>query len=245
MRVIEDAAHAIGTEYKGKIIGSFGDTQVFSFHPNKVITTGEGGCVTTRDDALAKQITLLRFHGIDREAWNRFSKQGSQHYDVVTPGYKYNMMDIQAAIGLHQLPALEDFIVRRQRLAERYNQLLANWPEWTLPQGPSYDYRHAWYIYAPRINVEAAGMDRDAFINGMKSLNIGIGLHYEAAHLFSYYQEKFGYRPGDFPNAEDIGSRIVSLPLFPHMTFEDQDRVVAAMRTLFQEAKKTHVSVRA
>ncbi len=112
LRVIEDAAHAIGTEYKGKKIGSFGDTQVFSFHPNKNMTTGEGGCVTTRDAELAKKIGLLRFHGIDREAWNRFGKSGSQDYEIVLPGFKYNMMDIQAALGLHQLQELESFIER-------------------------------------------------------------------------------------------------------------------------------------
>ena len=122
LRVIEDAAHAIGTEYKGKRIGSFGDTQVFSFHPNKNMTTGEGGCVATRDEKLAEDVALLRFHGMDREAWNRFGKKGSQHYEIITPGFKYNMMDIQAALGLHQLPALDGFIQRRTELALRYQK---------------------------------------------------------------------------------------------------------------------------
>ena len=138
LRVIEDAAHAIGTEYKGRRIGSFGDTQVFSFHPNKVITTGEGGCVSTRDEQLARQIALQRFHGIDREAWNRFSKNGSQHYDVVAPGFKYNMMDLQAALGIHQLTALEDIIEKRTLLAKRYYDKLSDWPELTLPKTPKF-----------------------------------------------------------------------------------------------------------
>ena len=233
LRVIEDAAHAIGTEYKGKRVGSFGDTQVFSFHPNKNITTGEGGCVVTRDDALAEKIALLRFHGMDREAWNRFGKTGSPHYEIITPGYKYNMMDIQAALGLHQLPALDGFIRRRTELALRYQEQLADWPQWTRSGTPKYTHRHAWHLYAPLINPQAAGMDRDTFMQRMKERNIGTGLHYRAVHLYPYYREHFGFKPGDFPNAENIGDRIVSLPLFPGMRDADQDRVIATMSGLF------------
>lgn len=233
LRVIEDAAHAIGAEYKGKRIGAFGDTQVFSFHPNKNITTGEGGAITTRDDKYAERLALLRFHGMDREAWNRFGKTGNQHYEIVEPGFKYNMMDIQAALGLHQLPALDGFIARRTALAQRYQKLLAGWPQWTLPHAPAYPQRHAWHLYTPLINPEAAGIDRDAFMQALKERNIGTGLHYRAAHLYPYYRDKFGFRRGDFPNAEAIGDRIVSLPLFPSMTDVDQDRVVAAMGEAF------------
>jgi dTDP-4-amino-4,6-dideoxygalactose transaminase len=233
LRVIEDAAHAIGTEYKGKRIGAFGDTQVFSFHPNKNMTTGEGGCVVTRDDKLAEKIALLRFHGMDREAWNRFGKSGSQHYEIVTPGLKYNMMDIQAALGLHQLPALDGFIKRRTELARRYQQLLAGWTQWTRPGTPAFAHRHAWHLYTPLINPAAAGMDRDGFMQGMKQRNIGTGLHYRAVHLYPYYREHYGFKPGDFPNAESIGDRIVSLPLFPGMRDADQDRAIAAMADLF------------
>ena len=233
LRVIEDAAHAIGTEYKGKRVGSFGDTQVFSFHPNKNITTGEGGCVVTRDDALAEKIALLRFHGMDREAWNRFGKTGSPHYEIITPGYKYNMMDIQAALGLHQLPALDGFIQRRAELALRYQEQLADWPQWTRPGTPRYAHRHAWHLYAPLINPQAAGMDRDTFMQRMKERNIGTGLHYRAVHLYPYYRERFGFKPGDFPHAEAISGRIVSLPLFPGMRDSDQDRVIATMAGIF------------
>ncbi|MDO8704153.1 MAG: DegT/DnrJ/EryC1/StrS aminotransferase family protein [Sulfuricaulis sp.] len=233
LRVIEDAAHAIGTEYKGRRIGAFGDIQVFSFHPNKNITTGEGGCVVTRDDKMAEQIALLRFHGMDREAWNRFGKTGSQHYEIITPGYKYNMMDIQAALGLHQLPALEGFIRRRTELAQRYRESLADWPQWTLPGTPPYPHRHAWHLFTPLINPETAGMDRDAFMQGMKERNIGTGIHYRAVHLYPYYREHFGFKRGDFPNAENVSDRIVSLPLFPGMSDADQDRAIAAMADLF------------
>ncbi len=233
LRVLEDAAHAIGSYYKGKIIGSFGDTQAFSFHPNKVMTSGEGGCVTTTDKNVADFINIMRFHGIDREAWNRNAKEGSQHYDVVKPGYKYNMMDIQAAIGIHQLQSLENFIEKRTKLAERYQQLLNGWPELTLPQMPEYDIRTTWYIYAPLINPETAGVTRDEFMQQMKEHNIGTGLHYSAVHLYSYYQQEFGYHRGQFPNAETISDRIVSLPLFPDMTETEQDRVIETMATIF------------
>ena len=233
LRVIEDAAHAIGTEYKGRRIGAFGDIQVFSFHPNKNMTTGEGGCVVTRDDKLAEKIALLRFHGMDREAWNRFGKSGSPHYEIVTPGYKYNMMDIQAAIGLHQLPALDGFIKRRTELALRYQKIFSDWPQWTRPGTPKFSHRHAWHLYAPLINPAVAGMDRDAFMQGMKARNIGTGLHYRAVHLYPYYRENFRFNPGDFPIAESIGDRIVSLPLFPGLSETDQDRAITAMADLF------------
>lgn len=238
LRVLEDAAHAIGTHYKGKVIGSFGDTQVFSFHPNKVMTSGEGGCIATRDEQLAKKIMVQRFHGIDRDAWNRFSKEGNQHYDVIQPGYKYNMMDLQAAIGIHQLKQLENFIVKRQKLVDRYNEILRDWHELTLPQLPDYNCRISWYLYAPLINPEVANMTRDTFIEKMKEQNIGIGYHHHAAHLYTYYQKTFGYKPGQFPNAETVSARIMSLPLFSTMTIADQDRVIAAMKEVFKKRYK-------
>jgi dTDP-4-amino-4,6-dideoxygalactose transaminase len=236
IRIIEDAAHAIGAEYLGQRIGSFGDTQVFSFHPNKNMTTGEGGAVATRDDTVAKQVALLRFHGIDREAWNRFGQKGTQEYEVVAPGYKYNMMDLQAALGLHQLAELDGFIARRTILADRYQSLLNDWPQWTLPGAPAYTHRHAWHLYTPLINPAAAGMDRAAFMRAMQERQIGTGLHYRAAHLYPYYRETFGFAPGDCPHAESIADRIVSLPLFPAMTERDQDRVIDTMAHLFKRA---------
>jgi dTDP-4-amino-4,6-dideoxygalactose transaminase len=200
------------------------------------MTTGEGGCVTTTDAAMEKRITLLRFHGIDREAWARFGKAGSPHYEIVLPGYKFNFMDIQAALGIHQLPALNGFIDRRTELVRRYYEKLADWPELTLPGKVFYDHRHAWHLFAPLINPDVAGLDRDGFMAAMKEHNIGTGLHYQAVHLSPYYQEKFCFRRGDFPNAEAISDRVVSLPLFPSMTESDQDRVIAAMGAIFKRA---------
>ncbi len=233
LRVLEDAAHAIGSEYKGKRIGSFGDTQVFSFHPNKNMTTGEGGCVVTRDAALAEQIACLRFHGIDRQAWNRFSKSGHQDYEVVMPGFKYNMMDIQAAIGIHQLQELGGFIERRQALVNRYQEALSDWRTWRLPQAPAYEHLHAWHLYTPLLQEEVAHMTRDQFMQAMKELNIGTGLHYRAVHLYPYYRETYGFKEGDFPHAEAVCSRIVSLPLFPSMTDSEHDRVLDVMYRIF------------
>ncbi|MFN3234882.1 MAG: DegT/DnrJ/EryC1/StrS family aminotransferase [Gammaproteobacteria bacterium] len=235
LHIIEDAAHAIGSEYKGKRIGSFGHTHVYSFHPNKNMTTGEGGCVSTFDEALAEKIALLRFHGMDREAWNRYGKSGKQDYEIVLPGYKYNMMDIQAAIGIHQLPKLDSFIERRSQIANRYIEELKDWPELFLPQPPNYEQKHAWHIFTPLINHENAGMNRAEFMEAMKQENIGTGLHYRALHLYPYYQEQFGYQHGDFPHAEKISERIVSLPLFPTMTDEEQTRVIDTMKKIFNK----------
>lgn len=233
LTIIEDAAHAIGAEYKGKKIGSFGDTQVFSFHPNKNMTTGEGGCLTTSSESMAKEVQLLRFHGMDRTAWNRYGKSGTQDYEIIAPGFKYNMMDIQAAIGLHQVPHLDEFNAKRRVLAERYQALLNDWNEFALPQSVAYQHKHVWHLFTPLINPEAAGMNRETFMMRMKEENIGTGLHYRAVHLYPYYQEHYGYRLGDFPCAESISARIVSLPLFPLMTFDEQDRVIATMKKIF------------
>jgi dTDP-4-amino-4,6-dideoxygalactose transaminase len=233
LRVLEDAAHAIGAEYDGKKIGSFGDTQVFSFHPNKNMTTGEGGCVVTRDAALADQISRLRFHGIDRTAWNRYGKHGSQDYEIVLPGFKYNMMDMQAALGIHQLKDLNRFIARRGELAERYQQALSDWPQWTLPQHPSFVHKHAWHIYTPLINEEVTHMTRNDFMRVMQEKNVGTGLHYRAVHLYPYYRQVFGFKLGDFPRAEDVCERIVSLPLFPSMTDAEHDKVLDVMYGIF------------
>jgi len=235
LRVVEDAAHAIGTEYKGKRIGAMGDTQVFSFHPTKNMTTGEGGCIATRDAELARKIGLLRFHGIDREAWNRYGKGGTQDYEVVLAGFKYNMMDIQAALGLHQLKELDGFIARRNELAERYQEALTDWEQWTLPSQPAFPHRHAWHIYTPLLNEDVAQMTRAEFMDAMKAKNIGTALHYRAVHLYPFYREKFGFNEGDFRHAENVAQRIVSLPLFPGMTDAEHDRVLDVMYGIFNK----------
>jgi len=233
LRVVEDVAHSIGAEYAGKRIGTYGDIQVFSFHPNKNMTTGEGGCVVTRDEKVADTISKLRFHGIDRAAWNRFSKEGSAHYDVVVPGYKYNMMDIQAALGIHQLPALEGFIEKRTQLVQRYKELLKNWSCWQMPPDVQQENsKHAWHLFTPflLLSNELKVTSRDEFIDKMKEHNIGLGYHYRAVHHFSYYQAHYGWRIGDFPHAERASDCVVSLPLFPDLSMTELERVVTTMR---------------
>ncbi|HEX4440201.1 MAG TPA: DegT/DnrJ/EryC1/StrS aminotransferase family protein [Thermoanaerobaculia bacterium] len=233
--VLEDAAHAVGTEYKGRRIGSFTTTSVFSFHPNKNMTTGEGGMVVTDDEGVFERASLSKFHGMDREAWKRFAKEGSPRYDVAVPGFKYNMMDIQAALGLGQLPRLESFIAERTRLAERYDAAFAGLTGLILPQRAPYAARHAWHLYTPLVDVDRLRIDRDGFMAELKRRNIGTGLHYTAAHEFTYYAGRFGWRPDDFPEAHFVSERIVSLPLFPGMTDADQDDAIEAVRGVLME----------
>ncbi len=232
LRVIEDCAHAMGAAYKSRRLGSFGDIKVFSFHPNKNMTTGEGGCVVTRDDKIAKRIEILRFHGIDRAGWTRYSKlPGLGHYDVVEPGLKSNFMDLQAALGIHQLPALDGFNKKRRELAGHYFQKLRGIPGLTLPTPPRYAHTHAWHLFAPVVEPSAR-VSRDTLMVELKNRLIGTGLHYTACHLHSYYQKTFGWKRGDFPEAERISDGILSLPLFPLLTARDQNRVIHAVREI-------------
>jgi dTDP-4-amino-4,6-dideoxygalactose transaminase len=230
LTVIEDAAHAAGTEYKGKRIGSLESISIFSFHPNKNMTTGEGGMVCTADETLAEEISLLKFHGMSREAWKRFAASGTPNYDIVLPGFKYNMMDIQAAIGIHQLPKLDGFIDRRKELAEYYNNAFADVPELALPAYAPYEQRHAWHLYTPLVRIEKLAIDRDRFMEELKKLNIGSGLHYKAIHHHSWYRENLPQPAGALPHADYASDRILSLPLFPRMTDSDAADVVAAVK---------------
>ena len=237
LTIIEDAAHAAGTEYKGERVGSFDTISIFSFHPNKNMTTGEGGMVCTPDESLAEEISLLKFHGMSREAWKRFAASGTPNYDIVLPGFKYNMMDIQAAIGIHQLPKLDAFIERRKEIAEFYNTAFANIAELALPQYAPYQQRHAWHLYTPLIRTEMLTIDRDAFMNELKKLNIGTGLHYKAIHHHSWYRENLPQVPCSLPNADYASDRILSLPLFPKMTDEDAADVVAAVKEVISRCR--------
>jgi dTDP-4-amino-4,6-dideoxygalactose transaminase len=228
LRVIEDAAQAIGTTYKGRRVGSFGDIQVFSFHPNKNITTGEGCAIVVRDEAIKKRIELLRFHGIDRDVSLRHGKSGSQTYDIALAGYKFNMTDIQAAMGIHQLPRVEEFNACRCKLANRYYKLLENTPGVILPRRANDDEGHSWHLFNVLIDNSVHGINRDQFIERMKERNIGTGLHYSAPHLSSFYRKLLG--DIHLPIAEGVCERIVSLPLFPLLTDRDQNDVVETMK---------------
>jgi dTDP-4-amino-4,6-dideoxygalactose transaminase len=238
LTIIEDAAHAAGTEYKGKKIGSLDSISIFSFHPNKNITTGEGGMVCTADEALAEEVSLLKFHGMSREAWKRFAASGTPNYDILLPGFKYNMMDIQAAIGIHQLPRLDGFIDKRRDIAEYYNRELAGIRELALPGYAPYQQRHAWHLYTPLVRIEHLTINRDRFMEELKKHNIGSGLHYKAIHHHAWYREHLPQPEGSLPNADYASERILSLPLFPKMTMDDARDVVVAVKEVIRSHRR-------
>ena len=227
LRVIEDAAHAIGSAWKGRKIGSFGDIVSFSFHPNKNMTTIEGGALSFADSDEAKKFDLLRFHGISRDA------EGNM--DVSVAGGKYNLSDVAARVGVGQLPLLDGFNTRRRELVAHYFKHFSTDPACLLPARG--DEGHSWHMFAPLLPLDQLNISRKQFIDTMHQRGLGVGIHYPALHLFSLYRE-LGYREGDFPNAEKIGRETVTLPLFPAMTTEDVERVCAAVRTIIQDAKK-------
>ena len=237
LTVIEDAAHAAGTEYKGQKIGSLDSISIFSFHPNKNITTGEGGMVCTRDENLAEEIALMKFHGMSREAWKRFSASGTPNYDILLPGFKYNMMDIQAALGIHQLPKLDRFIEQRTTIAEFYNREMVDIEQLALPAYAPYEQRHAWHLYTPLVKIEQLAIDRDRFMDELKKHNIGSGLHYKAIHHHAWYRENMPVSDQELPNASYASDRILSLPLFPRMTLDDAADVVEAVKQVIAAHK--------
>ena len=223
LRVIEDAAHAIGTRWQGKLIGSFGDIVSFSFHPNKNMTTIEGGALSLPSQAELKTVELQRFHGLVRDA--------DGNADVVMAGGKYNMSDVSARIGIAQLSQLDGFNAKRRELAGRYfERFETDFPGMLPARG---DDGHSWHIFAPLLPFERTALSRPQFIKAMHEREIGIGVHYPAMHLFSFYR-KLGYKDGDFPNAERIGREIVTLPLFPTMQLADVDRVCDAVQELIR-----------
>lgn len=238
LKVLEDAAHAVGTEYKGKRIGSLDSVSVFSFHPIKNITTGEGGMVCTRDEKLAEEVSLLKFHGMSREAWKRYSAQGTPNYDIVLPGFKYNMMDIQAALGIHQLAKLDRFIEQRTRIARFYNEAFSDVEEIVTPAGVPYAHRHAWHLYTPLLRIERLNIDRDGFMAELKKENIGSGLHFKAVHHHPWYRDNLPVTEGALPHADYASHRILSLPLFPKMSEDDARDVVEAVKNVIVRSRK-------
>jgi dTDP-4-amino-4,6-dideoxygalactose transaminase len=232
LTVIEDAAHAIGAEWHGRRIGSFGNIAAFSFYVTKNISTAEGGALLTDDPLIAAEVERLALHGLSLGAWQRFSDTGFRHYEVVRPGFKYNMTDLQASLGLHQLPRLDAWIDERARLWERYDRLLRGLPLQT-PAPPEPDTRHARHLYQVLLHPEAP-LSRDGLLQALTERNIGTGVHYRGVHLHPYYRDKYGLAPEDFPNSTTISERTVSLPLSPKVTERDQDDVVAALTELLE-----------
>ncbi|MGH2869845.1 MAG: DegT/DnrJ/EryC1/StrS family aminotransferase, partial [Solirubrobacteraceae bacterium] len=230
LQIVEDAAHAIGAEWRGRRIGAFGNLAAFSFYVTKNISTIEGGALLTASAELAEEVERLALHGLSLGAWQRFSDAGFKHYEVVRPGYKYNMTDVQAALGLHQLPQLDGWIDRRAELWERYDELLADLPLATPPAAEP-DTRHARHLYQILVAPEAR-LNRDALLSGLHERRIGTGVHYRGVHLHPYYRDRYGLTPEAFPVATSISEGTLSLPLDPKVTATDQDDVVAALREL-------------
>lgn len=235
--VIEDAAHAVGSSYKDRNIGSddldelvngVKRVTVFSFYAIKNMTTGEGGMITTSNGSLANRMRRLSLHGMSRDAWKRYQKAGSWYYEVVAAGFKYNMTDIQAAMGIHQLRKLEGFIQRRQMYAAMYDEVFTNLeaiePPVRLP-----DRNHVFHLYEIKLNLDQLGMDRDMFIEEFRKLNIGTSVHFIPVHFHPFYRDKYGYKSGMLPNAERLFDQIVSLPLYPAMSEEDVYTVIDVM----------------
>jgi len=224
--LIEDAAHALGAEYDGKKVGAFADITMFSFHPVKHITTGEGGMCVTNDGELAQRMRILRNQGVDSGAMERFGPGASWAYDIKFLGRNYRMADFQAALGLSQIRKLEKFIEKRQKLAILYNEKFRDVPLINLPHVKP-NVRHVWHLYTILLDKK---INRDKFISTMRAKNVGVNVHYIPIYRFSYYQENFDFNPKDFPATEDISKRIVTLPLFPKMTDDDILDVVEAVK---------------
>lgn len=235
--VIEDAAHAAEARYRNKKIGNIGDLTAFSFYATKNVVTGEGGMITTNDDQWAKKLRVLRLHGLSKDAWKRYSAEGFTPYDILYPGYKYNMMDIQAALGIHQLKRAEENLKIREKYFRMYNQAFTEIPEIETPIEEK-DIRHARHLYTILLKLEKLKCDRNQFAVALRAENIGIGIHFLALHLSSYYKKRFGYKRGDLPHAEYISDRTISLPLSTKLTEEDINDVIDAVRKVIRHYKR-------
>jgi len=232
LKVIEDCAHAIEGKYHGKGTGTFGNLGCFSFYVTKNITTGEGGMVITDNKEYADRIKILALHGLNKDAWKRFGDSGYKHYQVIDAGFKYNLTDIQAAIGIHQLSKIEKYWKIRRAIWDQYRQALRDLPVF-LPVKEAANNKHAYHLYTILLKTEDLGFSRDVFLDKMTKQDIGVGVHYVALHLHPYYQKKYGYRKGDFPNSEWISERTVSIPLSPGLSNNDVKRVVRAVKNCF------------
>jgi len=233
LKLIEDCAHAIETEYKGRKTGTFGDFGCFSFYVTKNIVTGEGGMVLTNREDAAARLKVLALHGMSKDAWKRFGDEGYKHYQVVECGFKYNMMDLQAAIGIHQLHRVEPYWQRRQEIWNRYNTAFADLPV-TLPADPEPDTRHGYHLYTLLIDEARTGISRDGFLNAMTANNIGVGVHYLSLPEHPYYQKTFDWQPEAYPHAMRIGRQTVSLPLSARLTDADVQDVITAVRQVLR-----------
>jgi len=259
LAVIEDAAHAFPTRYKGRMVGEAlrglpNHAVCFSFYATKTITTGEGGMIVTDNDAIAERCRIMALHGISKDAWKRYTAEGSWYYEIIAPGYKYNMTDVAAAMGLAQLAKAERMAARRRAIARSYNAAFADLPEVQTPLDPEQQRppacqgcscspterqcSHAWHLYMLRLNLERLSIDRARFIELLKAHNIGASVHFIPLHLHPYYRETYGYRPQDYPVAYAEYLREISLPIYSKMSDEDVNDVITAVCAIVAEHRR-------
>ncbi len=234
LKIVEDAAHALPTTYKQQLIGTLqSDAVVFSFYANKTMTTGEGGMLVTRDAQLAARAKVMRLHGINRDAFDRFTaKVPSWYYEIVAPGFKYNLTDIAAALGLHQLQRVTGFQLRREQIASRFDEALADLPLILPPRPQHAGDLHSWHLYVVRLTDEAT-INRDQLIDSLFADGIGVSVHYIPLHLHPYWKERYDLKPEQFPHSQKAYERMVTLPLYTKMTDDDVERVIKAVRKAF------------
>jgi len=231
LKVIEDCAHAIESEYKGKKTGTFGSLGCFSFYVTKNIVTGEGGMVITNNEEYANAIKVLGLHGMTKDAWKRFGDEGYKHYSIVYAGFKYNMMDIQAAVGIHQLPRVDKYWEKRRQIWERYNKEFADLPVILPAETPSY-MKHAYHLYTLLIDIDRTKVTRDQFLDEMTKRKLGVGVHYISLNLHPFYQKMYGCKRGDYLNSEWVSDRTVSLPISAKLTEDDIEDIIAAVKEI-------------
>ena len=235
--IIEDAAHALESGYKGKKIGNLGNATAFSFYANKNITTGEGGMLVTNDDALAETIRIMRLQGISRDAWKRYGKSGFSHWEHTLAGHKCNMSDLNASIGMHQIKKVERFMTLRKKYVSMYDRAFADVAE--LETLAVRDYAtHAHHLYVISLYLERLTIDRDGFLDAIQSTGIGVALHYVALHLQPYYVKNFNTKPQDFPIASNYSERVITLPLYPKMSSADVERVIGTVKDLIKKFRR-------
>lgn len=232
IKIVEDAAHAVETEYKGKKVGTIGDIGCYSFYATKNLVTGEGGMLVTNDGEVASRVRMLSLHGMNKDAWNRYGSEGYKHYEFIEAGYKYNMTDIQAALGIHQLSRIEQNSQKRKKIWERYSNELHGLPL-ILPAPVKEGDRHAYHLYTVIIDTDKTDITRDAFLDEMTARKIGCGVHFYALHLQPVYRKLLGHADGDLPTTEWIGARTASIPLSPKLSDQDVSDVIDAIRDIF------------
>ena len=238
VKVLEDAAHALPTTHNGKMIGTFGDITVYSFYANKTITTGEGGMIVTDNDEYANRISCMRLHGINKDVFDRFtSTKPSWYYEVVAPGFKYNMTDIASSMGIHQLKKANDLQYRRQEIAKRYSIAFSGLPVVT-PYITNPDDKHSWHLYVIQLDLDKLTIDRNKFIEIMAERGIGTSVHYIPLHMQPYWQKRYNFNENDFPKSTSIFARIVSIPNYPKMTDEQIDKVILTVKKILLEHSK-------